>query len=47
MTFFMSYGWFGEAGKMVRNDSHIRIGSSVASLAGTSDKLFCGKKLSK
>ena len=47
MTFFMSYGWLAEAGRMVRNDSHNRVGSSVASPAGTSDKLFCGKKLSK
>jgi hypothetical protein len=42
MTFFMSYGWLADGGRMVRNDSHKRVGSSVTSPTGGSVMLFCG-----
>ena len=47
MTFFMSYGWLGETGKISRNMSHERSGSSVGSSDGASSKLFCGRNDNK
>ena len=43
MTFFMSYGWFGETGRMSRKRSHERSASSLGSSDGGSSRLFCGK----
>ena len=47
MTFFMSYGWFGDGGRMVRSSAHSRSGSSPVSTAGGSSRLFDGRKLSR
>ena len=47
ITFFMSYGRFADAGRMVRNISQLRIGSSSDSTSGASPRLFCGKKPSR
>jgi len=43
----MSYGWFGDAGRMSRSDSQRRSGSSAVSTSGASSRLFCGRNESK
>uniref|UniRef100_A0A6J7NB08 Unannotated protein n=1 Tax=freshwater metagenome TaxID=449393 RepID=A0A6J7NB08_9ZZZZ len=47
MTFFMSYGWFGDAGRMSRSISQRRSGSSVGSETGASSRLFDGRNDSR
>ena len=42
MTFFMSYGWLGDGGRMSRRSGHKRSGSSPVSMVGGSSMLFCG-----
>ena len=42
MTFFMSYGWLADTGRMSRNSGHKRSGSSPVSIVGGSSILFCG-----
>jgi len=47
ITFFMSYGMFADAGRIERNDSQRRAGSSVGSPRGGWLRLFCGKNDSR
>ena len=44
MTFFMSYGWFGESGMMPRSSGHRRSAGSPDVMRGGSSMLFEGKK---
>jgi hypothetical protein len=44
-TFFMSYGWLGDGGRISRSVSHSRVGSSAVSTRGASSRLFEGRKL--
>ena len=47
ITFFMSYGWLADAGRMSRNIGHERFGSSDVSTVGADSRLFCGKNDNK